>query len=221
MKKALLFCMLAALSSCSTSYYQIYTAKPVNQAQESTVFETADCKITYDFWADGGDAGFTVLNKTSQPLTVLLDESFYIVNGHAFDYFQARTFTTSRTDPKALYASNYFYKLNLSQMAASTSGHSTSILERPSITIPPNASKSFSEYIINPTYFSHCDLIKYPSKRKIREKQFSASDSPFVFSNNITYSSGGKKSTVSLEFYVSAIKNLPESEEIKGVKVQG
>ncbi|RZJ68340.1 MAG: hypothetical protein EOO50_02660 [Flavobacterium sp.] len=222
MKKITFIAIIASLTSCSTSYFQIYKTQPVNASTgvAGNVYENAECRITYDFWAEGGDAGFTVFNKTSEPLTINMDRSFYIVNGKAYDYYQARTFTTSQTESKTVYATGYFYRVNLSQAAASSSGHSTSFEERPEITIPPKSSKSFSEYIINPFYFNHCNLAKYPTRRKIKRLNFSVSDSPFVFSNNITYTVGGKTNTLSHEFYVSELTNLPQSEEIKDVREQ-
>lgn len=220
MKKKSLLILAIVLHSCATNeFYQIYRTKPVAGQNPSNVYENTDCRITYDFWAEGGDAGFTIFNKSSEPLTVHMDRSFYIVNGNAYDYYQARTFTTAKTETKAAYASTYLYRLNMASSGAVSSGHSTSYQERPEITIPAKSSKSFREYKINLAYFAHCNLAKYPTKRKIGTVRFTNSDSPFVFSNSITYSIGGKPTTSVHDFYVEEITNLPFNEEIKNVKL--
>lgn len=203
MKKLLLIAALALLSSCATNEFsQIYKTKPVAATSNGNVYENADCRISYDFWGQGGDAGFTIYNKTSEPLTVHVDKSFYIVNGNAYDYFQARTFTTAKSQTKTTYASTYLYRLNMASAGAISSGYSTAYEERPEIVIPAKSAKSFREYKINLLYFAHCDLPKFPSKRNVKSVRFGASDSPFVFSNSITYSVGGKATTAVHDFYV-------------------
>ncbi|MBD3581744.1 hypothetical protein [Flavobacterium selenitireducens] len=221
MKKFILIGILAVFSSCSTNkFYQIYKTKPVASDSQSNVYETPECRISYDFWAEGGDAGFTIYNKTSEPLTVNMAKSFYIVNGKAYDYFQARTFMTAKSETKAAYASTYLYRLNMASSAAVSSGHSTSYVERPEIIIPPKSAKDFREYTINLLYFPHCDLVKYPTKRKIKSVNFGLENSPFAFSNSISYVANGKPTTVVHDFYVHEIVNLPLSEEIKNVKLE-
>lgn len=206
--------MVALLSSCSNDFYQIYKTKPISE-NDSNVFENADCKISYDFWAEGGDAGFTIYNKTSQPITVFMDQSFYIVNGTAYDYFQARTFSTSQKLTKSGYYGTYLYGISLASSATATTENGTAYLEKPQIIIPAKSAKSFREYKINLDYYAHCDLDKFPSRRKIKTLSFTAENSPITFSNSITYAVSGKQNTVVHEFYVSGITNLPRNEELK------
>jgi len=221
MKRILLLATFALLSSCATNeFYQIYKTKPVSSASQGNMYENAECRISYDFWGKGGDAGFTIYNKTSEPLTVNMDKSFYIVNGNAYDYYQARTFTNATSETKAAYASTYLYKLNMASSSAVSSGHSTAYVERPEVTIPAKSSKSFREYKINLLYFAHCDLAKFPKKRQIKSVHFASSDSPFTFSNSITYQVNGKMMTTVHDFYVHEITNLPSREEVKKVRME-
>jgi hypothetical protein len=61
-----------------------------------------------------------------------------------------------------------------------------------------------------------CNLIKYPSRKLIRTSKFSRSESPFIFSNRMTYTVGKSENPQIFEnkFYVSEISNYPESEVI-------
>lgn len=75
MKKTLfgLLTLVAALyfSSCSKLYYQVCTTKACDPAIFSSntdrhIYEDENIKITYDMWADKGNRGFSVYNKTDE-----------------------------------------------------------------------------------------------------------------------------------------------------------
>ncbi|RYG27581.1 MAG: hypothetical protein EOO01_41125 [Chitinophagaceae bacterium] len=220
MKKYFLLPILYLFMSCSTGYYQIYKTLPVTETIVANVYENQDCRISYDFWAEGGDAGFSIYNKTNEPVTVYMDQSFYIVNGTAYDYFQARTFSSSQKQTTAGYYGTYLYGISLGSAGAVTSENATTYQEKAHIVIPARSSRSFREYKINLNYFEHCDLKKFPGRRQIQPVNFSRETSPSVFSNSITYSVSGKSNTVVHDFYVSEIKNLPAGDELKKVRLQ-
>lgn len=58
-------------SSCSKTYYQVCTTKPVNPAlfdanAENYRYEDENVLIEYNMWAQHGDRGFSVYNKTDE-----------------------------------------------------------------------------------------------------------------------------------------------------------
>ncbi|MDD6365054.1 MAG: hypothetical protein PUA47_06885 [Bacteroidales bacterium] len=64
----------------------------------SFVYEDAMVTIEYDFWEESGTVYFVVTNNTDDNLYLNLAESYYVNNGYAYDYYQARTYVyTSRS----------------------------------------------------------------------------------------------------------------------------
>lgn len=68
-----LMTMIVAMSfsSCAKTYYQVCTTKAYDSAifssnSEAYVFEDENVKITYNFWAEKGDRGFSIYNKTDR-----------------------------------------------------------------------------------------------------------------------------------------------------------
>ena len=61
------------------------------------VFEDENCEVFYNFWKEYGEIGFVFHNKTSQNLYLHLDESFFVENDIAYDYYRNRIFTNSRS----------------------------------------------------------------------------------------------------------------------------
>ena len=104
----LLCSIVILLSSCATtSFYQVYNVKPIEESilnADEFLFEDENCKISYNLWARGGDSGFEFYNKTENNIYVKLNESNFILNGFAYDYFKNRTFTTSES--KSVSAAN-------------------------------------------------------------------------------------------------------------------
>lgn len=222
------------LTSCTTTYYQVYQTKSIDKLQttdSSFVYEDDNCKVSYNLWGDGGNAGFRFYNKTNQEIFVNLEESFFIVNGVANDYYKKRVFTKSAssgvatsksaTASKSVTGINYLNLLqnNSIQTSASagvitSSGYSTAYYEPSIIHIPAKTSKIIAEYTINERLYRDCDLFKYPSKSQIKSKSFSKTDSPIVFSNRISYTVGASTEPIKFEneFYVAEVTNYPEEE---------
>ena len=187
MKKLIYLFLTLLMTSCATTFYQVYNVKPnqeKNTKTDNLFFEDENCKITYDLWANGGNIGFDIYNKTDENVYVYLNESNFILNGFAYDYYKNRTFTT-------------------------TEG---TIKEDSIIRIPAKTTKRISEYSINSTRITDCDLKKYPSRKTIKTKSYTIEQSPIIFSNIITYETKGEKMTVQNEFYVSEIANYPATE---------
>jgi hypothetical protein len=96
------------------------------------------------------------------------------------------------------------------------SSNSVSVKEKEIVCIPPRSAKVISEYWVWPSLYRDCDLFIYPKKDQVKTKQFSASDSPVVFSNVISYTLGEHKTpyTIKNNFFVSEITNFPKNEII-------
>ena len=220
MKKIIAIICSVLLTSCSTGFYQVYETKSENNTPNS-LFEDANCRIEYNLWAEGGNAGFSFYNKTDAPITLDLSQSFFVLNGIAYDYFLSRTFSNSSSITKNSGATTYFYGIAFRQGSGFSSQTSVETEEKQFVTIPPHTRKIISEYKINDKYFSHCDLVSYPTKRQIKTVNFDKENSPYVFQNHITYVANAKPVTVSNAFYISSITNYPSSEayETKNVTV--
>jgi hypothetical protein len=227
------FSTVLLLSSCATtSFYQVYDVKPNQETitkTENLFFEDENCKISYNLWANGGNIGFDIYNKTDEKIYVNLKESNFILNGFAYDYYKNRTFTTSEsksasilntsTGSVAVTGINVYNNIQTNQVKSSSSanlgssvGYAVSIKEDSLICIPPKTTKRISEYSINNTLIRNCDLFKYPRTKEIKTKTYTAEKSPIVFSNRITYEINGNSKLVENEFFVSEITNYPESE---------
>lgn len=226
--------VVVILSSCmvTSSFYQVYDVKPINETitkSDLLFFEDENCIITYDLWAKGGDIGFDFYNKSDNKIYVKLNESNFIVNGYAYDYFKNRTFTTSEsksastskmsTSSVGVTGVNTNNYIQTNQVKGSSSanlsaavGYSVSMKEDSIVCIPPKTTKRISEYSINEALIRNCDLFKYPRKKEITTMSYSEDESPIVFGNRITYEIEGNSKVVTNEFYVSQITNYPESD---------
>lgn len=91
--------MLLTLIGCQPTYYQIYDVKTPNNITNNNnilIYEDANCRITYDLWANGGNFSFKFFNKTSDNIYIHMDESFYTKNGIANNYFNNSIETNSK-----------------------------------------------------------------------------------------------------------------------------
>ncbi|MFC1733594.1 hypothetical protein ACFL6I_25120 [candidate division KSB1 bacterium] len=233
----LLFTALVSvvLTSCMTnSYFQVYKASPSDKLilnENILVYEDENCIVFYDLWAEGGEIGFTFFNKSDTNIYLNLAECFFIRNGLSYNYYRNRVFThSSSTDASASFGAtssksvtekNYLDLFQTNRTATTntteimkSSGNSLSFIEEKIICIPAHYSKIISEYNINESLFRYCDLYIYPTKKEIKTKSFSESESPLVFSNIIAYTVGQSSNIIKFEnkFYVTEITNYPESE---------
>lgn len=234
-KKIFFIAVIALFStSCTTTFYQVYKTAPIGSMtsnNNSLVYEDDNCKVSYNFWEDGGDVGFLFHNKTENELYINLEESFYIINGIAKNYYRGRIFsetinsgaTTSKSSTSWNSVSGYNH-LNLlltnrrqtssSDALITSKGYSTDYIEEKIIHIPAKTSKVITEYAINNSLFRDCDLLRYPNKAQLKSKSFTKANSPIVFSNRIAYTVGQSGESIKFEneFYVTEIINYPENE---------
>ena len=240
--KIFYFAVLIAvvLTSCvTTSYFQVYKATLTNKTiskDSLLVFEDENCKVTYDLWDDGGNIGFKFYNKTDKNIYLNLEESFFILNGMAYNYYQNRVFTNSKSTgisatnttasskhSKGMPNLDLIPNYKISNRGTSSvgvitsSGNSVSYNEEKIVCIPSMTSKIIKEYSITHSLYRDCDLFKYPRNKQIKPKTFKKSDSPLVFSNRLTYAVGQTVSPVTIEngFYVTEITNYPEKKIVE------
>lgn len=93
------------MASCSVkTYYQVVDVKSTNLQKESNnyVYNDGICKIVYNFWSNGGNAGFSIENLSDDVIYVDLANSFLIVNGWANDYYKARNYGVGKSFQIAL-----------------------------------------------------------------------------------------------------------------------
>ncbi len=235
-KTILLLMATTLLTSCSTTFYQLYdtkTSEGIVENKDHLIFEDDHCIISYNLWKNGGDIGFTFYNKTEEIIFLNLEESFFIRNGIAYDYYKDRIFESSLSSGFSNSASssisflgynhlNVLNQLSVNHKAKteSTSGVSVSHFEKNIISIPPKTAKIISEYSISNSVYRDCNLFLHPSKSQIKTETFTKTNSPFKFSNQLSYQLENGEDLVKIDnsFYVSSITNYPEKEILKEAK---
>ncbi len=216
----LAFATLLALlaTSCSKkTYYQVYQTKAVDTAVCSQVgnylvHEESDCVVRYNFYAEEGDAGFWLTNKTDSIIYVDLGETFFVLNGNASDYFQARQWTTTRSSTVSSSKRETKGRGNRasSESASQTSTKASTFSERRVIAVPPQSTRYFSEFHINGSKTELCGGKDSPRKGRAEGTSFTIDNSPYCFGNFISYTVGckGKKRNITDNFFISEIINV-------------
>lgn len=248
MKKLLLISIVSLfmLSACNKVFYQVYTAKAPGLVEKENVlvYENEDCEVMYNLWAEEGNFGFVIKNKTDKNLFVILPQTFFIKNGEAFDYYKNREYKTVDVNVKTAGVSsgttilgngsrwpawyngvlNVFNTLNVNQNKIKGVSRTSVTKEKPVICIPPGSYKEISEYSISGQLIRNCDRKQAYPKRKSNAITYSRDDSPIVFKNRIAYSFyANNKDTkyIENEFWVSELINYSKKEAIKEKELQG
>lgn len=217
------FCLL--LSSCSkqTFYEVCHVQSSLPYSNGKYEYKDKSCTILYDFWSNGGNAGFTIINNTNEILYVDLSKTFFIRNGNAYDYYLNRTTSTSASVAENASASKsgtaYGYWNTVGGITpgsiAATVGISSStaksksvaIEEKSIVAVPPQASKKITEYAITNSYFYGCDHNITPTKKETPTYDFQLSNTPLTFGNFITYRIGNnsEENCIVNDFFISSI----------------
>lgn len=223
-KLALLLSLVISLTSCGGVYkfYQVYQVQPVDIICSVTpggdmVYENQDCRISYNFWSENGAVEFYIYNKTDEILYVDLTKSFFVRNGHAYDYFLNRQWSSSSSISAGSSSATSVTMPFLRNVAVSSadatiaqSSKAYAYVEKPILAIPAHAYKIVNEYSITDVRFFDCDLDKTPNESAAIFYQ--QDESPLSFGNVISYSVGenGALATIENMFYVSSITNYAE-----------
>lgn len=253
MKKILFMAVsLLVLTSCSSNiYYQVCKVKCDNMEvrKNAVTYEDEFCKLSYNFWTDGGNSGFLFENKTDYPIYIDLANSFFIKNNIAYDYFLERTFSKGSSNSLSLsntatmsgdlqdnlfaptktvstFAGDFLINsvgFSNAKKRTAAQSQSVSFKEKKVVIVPAHASKIIAEYAISKDLFRSCDNLLYPKKKQIKAITFSEDKSPVVFSNSITYrmgDNGASNEVIVNRFYVSEIKNISRKYEIGKSKTE-
>jgi len=230
----------------TTFYQLYKTESPdIQNVAEGMLFENDEVKVVYNFWDESGNSSFLLFNKTESDIFVDLKKSHLIINGLAITYFQNRTFSESTSSSfsiggsttsnyykgisTALMNDYYFDGYSSSNIVANTvsslttkskstvaKGQAVSTVEQDVVCIPAQAAKAFTGFSLSNNLFRDCDLLRFPSKKKISTKQFSVNSTPLTIKNIIAYGNSEVSSdnfkSIETEFWVSEITNYPEPE---------
>lgn len=223
------------LSSCSKVFYQVYNTEAPGMVEDesSLVYENEDCRLLYNLWAEGGNAGFVIQNKTEKDLFLILSQTFFIKNGKAFDYFKNREYanTESIDYSSGITASGKFYDLvniwgdwhkvpkGLSFKTGKVKGRSSTITTKEAsvVCIPAHSYKFIKEYSISDRLIKTCDRRQLYPKRESRPVYFTKEDSPLSFKNRISYSfdkDGGALKHIENEFWISEVINYSKKKAL-------
>jgi len=198
----------------------------------SFIYEDAIMTIEYDFWAESGKFHFIVTNNTDDNLYLNLRESYFVNNGYAFDYYQARTYVYANSNKSA----SNFIKSNseirdkyvntsanveLSSYAlASERGFSVEYVEQPIVCIPAHSSKAFYEFYVSSSVFRECGFVRDPSKREKAVREYTGSTSPRVIENRLVFKIGDIALPIDNVFYVSEYRNIAYDDVTEYKKVE-
>lgn len=199
-KFALLALSAVGFMSCSTLYYQVAQTKPLDQSVKNNnddsgyFYEDQNCRIEYNFWAEKGNGGFTIVNKTDQIIYILKEKSFFVKNGVSSPYFGGHVWVDIATTN--------------TMKSVQTSTH-TQTIEQTIEAVAPHASVTLSSFIIDKHVIVDCDLDRKPKKNEVATIAFSKENTPVTFGNFITYRVGenGQEKTVQNMFYTSRVTN--------------
>lgn len=218
------FAVLLLLSSCSQTFYQVYKteAPGLTESNNTLVYENEDCKVIYNLWAENGNPGFIMHNKTDDDVYVMLPQTFFIKNGVALDYFQNREYqgsqaVTSSAGTTSIWGSWYNASKSVQGSKGVARSSSTTIIhkENPVVCIPPHASKIISEYVILNKMIRNCEKKQAYPKTKSVPIEFTKDDTPLNFINRITYSfdkHGKGSKSIENEFWISELINYSSKE---------
>ena len=209
-------CTLSSvLTSCTITCYQVFSTKPTDKnitiQEKSMIYSDDVCVVSYDFWCNGGDPGFLVFNKTNEKLYLNLKESFFTLNGIAYDYYEkgssfsaySHTQTKAKTKSISDIERKAFAIIKVGQISSNIKSDSYSEMHIVGsqtanidiVCIPPHSAKPIAKFTI----------ASQPLHKSTKEVEYSDTDTPIKFANYISYyteSNKEKPTLVKNEFYV-------------------
>lgn len=220
--KLITMCALSSvLTSCTITCYQVFSTKPTTEnivvKDKSMLYSDDVCAISYNLWCNGGDPGFLVFNKTNEKLYLNLKESFFTLNGIAYDYyekgssFSAYSHTRTKATTKSIsdIERKAFAIIKVGQISSNIKSDSYSEMHIVGsqtanidiVCIPPHSSKPIAKFAI----------ASQPLHKSTKEVKYSKTDTPLKFANYISYyteSNKEKPTLVKNEFYVDKTSNI-------------
>lgn len=234
------------MQACSYApFYQVCRVNTnVEKMDNALVYSDSICDIVYHLWGKNGSLGFVFVNKTENDVVIDLENSFFIKNGMAYDYYRDREYTvtesvglSSSESLMGAYFANvakygYTHRPYLNTPTAASAGamaivgeeeawsarKSKSVMERAAkyVVVPAGASRELAGFAITKLVFLQCDNDKYNRPKKESETMYyTKEESPMVLRNRIMYVAEGKEYVVDNSFWVESIKNYREEAIIK------
>lgn len=244
----LLTTCLGVLTACTpTAYEQIATLSSENvqlDANGTFAYKNTLMTIEYNFWSETGKCDFIITNHSDNDLYLDLAKSYFIKNGFANDYYQARTYVysdrsmTSSKTTTAIASSfekeNAMFNLfgtakakNGNNAASSETtafaaekGKTVEYSEKPVICIPAHCKKVVSEFNITSSLYRECGFVRDPSKDEKSIKTFTASTSPVLIENRLMFKTGEKEIPVNNRFFISQYQNIAYKDATQKVEIE-
>ena len=205
-------------------------SETVQHGKNNLIYDNEDCSVIYNLWGVNGNPGFIVYNHTDENIYIDLNQTHFIRNGVAYDYFLNREHQSGQSRTRGVAASKsmqgtfyntifgsqvgdgltYKKAISVTTSEAVTNSKSITYKEKDIICIPPKSSKSISEYKITDSPYFNSDLVRQPKNANKKALQFSAENTPLTFSNVIAYQKDGDSAYNYIEnkFYVESVEVL-------------
>jgi hypothetical protein len=157
-----------------------------------------------------------VTNNSDEDIYLNLAESYYVDNGLAHDYYQARTYVyTSKSITSVGAKASYAVA-----KTASEKGESIEFAEKSIVGIPAHSCKVFEEFSVATTVFRECGFVRDPSKKENAVREYNGYTSPKVIENRLMFYMGDVAIPVTNVFYVSQYQNISIAKATGYVKVE-
>ena len=203
----------------------------------SLVCENEDCRVMYNLWSEYGLVSFVFNNKTDKDIFINLGQTFFIVNGHANDYYVGATETLEQGIQLAasykketldllnagLWSNNLYSYSEKKASKKISSNKKISVKEPEIVCVPAHSYKLFCKCSISPSYMQVCAKdIDYP-KKSAKVKDYTSDTTPIKMINRIAY--GFDKDAVADKhiennLWVSGITNYSQKAILEKEKVK-
>ena len=226
-------------SSCTSYYYQIGEIKSHDKnilfdENIGHIYTDDNISITYTFWGKFGEVYFVINNTSEKDITIHLDNSYFIRNGIAYDYFQNRIYSNTSATTNGSGVAVFGSYSTIINTSSKSNSNSITYIEMPKLVVPAKSSKIISQFNIAEEMYRSCDLFlwrntlpvtkadnieisneegentEYGEKSKtLNRVVFNIENSPYQFENRIAYSieNTNEKIEVVNKFYVESIQN--------------
>ena len=189
--KQIIVCVaiVATLTSCevqNVNYKRVYQVKSETGKVSTSgyIFTSQDVELSYNFWNEGGLAGFRFSNNSNKPIYIDFQRSHFIHNGYSFDYYIDEQHTASASYSES--ASLWWYNRYAGSATTSTS-NTKSVRPSRVVEVPPHSYIYIQKFSALINDFVDCDL-RNPHSGKPIKREYTKENTPIVFRNYITYS---------------------------------
>jgi hypothetical protein len=131
-----------------------------------------------------------------------------LLNGYYFDGFGSASSTVNSISSLS--------SLTTKNKSTVSEGYAVTTMEQDIVCIPAKAGKTFSGFGLKNSLFRDCGLFRFPTKKKITTKSFTANSTPLTIKNIIAYGFNETMhdsfKSIKTDFWVTEISNYPEPE---------